>query len=137
MSKEEKILFHSGDRLMLSGVFNLPDKMKAFTLMCHGITMDKNEWNNLHFRIAQDLGDQNIGTFRFDYRGHGESQGTMRDVTVTGEFLDVKSSMAQITKNWKKKISILASSFGAGSSILYAALFPERVSSLILLNPVI
>lgn len=137
MNTEEKILYPSGDRLMLSGIYNLPAKSKSFVLMAHGINMDKNEWNNLHFRISQDLNDQSIGTFRFDYRGHGESQGTIRDMTIMGEFLDVKSSMDQIAKKWKKKVSILASSFGAGSSILYTVLNPEKVNSLILLNPVI
>src|SRR5205085_2149402 len=123
--------------LLLSGVFNLVPKPKSFALMAHGIAMDKNEWNNLHFRIAQDLNDNNISTFRFDFRGHGESHGTMRDVTVIGEYLDIKSSINQIRKKWKGKISIIASSFGAGPSILYACLFPENINCLILLNPVL
>src|ERR1700694_1208423 len=99
--------------------------------MAHGITMDKNEWNNLHFKISQDLNANDIGTFRFDYRGHGESQGNIRDMTVTGEFLDVKSSINEIQKKWKKKVAIVASSFGAGSAIIYASLYPDNVSCLI------
>ena len=105
--------------------------------MAHGINMDKNEWNNLHFRISRDLNEQNISTFRFDYRGHGESEGALRDMTVVGEYLDLKNSVAEINKKWNGKISIIASSFGAPSAILYASLYPEKVSCLVLLNPVL
>lgn len=137
MDKEEKISYSSEDGLMLSGIFNVPEKIKAFSLMAHGIMMDKNEWNNFHFRISQDLNEQNIATFRFDYRGHGESQGTMRDMTVVGEYIDVKNSVKEINKKFKGKVSIIASSFGACSSILYTAIFPEKINCLVLLNPVI
>lgn len=137
MDQEQKVRYRSEDGLHLSGVFNRPPSTKHFALMAHGITMDKNEWNNLHFKIANDLSNQAIGSFRFDYRAHGESEGEMRDMTVVGEYLDVKSSVKQIKQVWKKKIAIVASSFGAGSSILYAALHPANISCLVLLNPVI
>jgi uncharacterized protein len=137
MDNEKKISYRSGDGLLLSGVFNLEKKSNAFALMAHGINMDKNEWNNLHFRISNDLNHQNISTFRFDYRGHGESEGTIRDMTIIGEYLDVVSSTDEISKRWKGKISLIASSFGAGSCILYAALYPQKINSLILLNPVL
>jgi uncharacterized protein len=137
MAKEEKIFYASGDGLKLCGVYNLAIETKAFALMAHGITMDKNEWNNLHFRISQDLNEHNISTFRFDYRGHGESEGAMRDMTIVGEYLDAKSSVNEIEKKWKNRIAIIASSFGAGSSILYASLFPDKIACLILLNPVL
>src|ERR1700753_2701266 len=99
MKNEKKISYQSGDGLLLSGVFNLAKKGNAFALMAHGINMDKNEWNNLHFKISNDLNEQNISTFRFDYRGHGESKGSIRDMTIIGEYLDVVSSVNEINKN--------------------------------------
>jgi pimeloyl-ACP methyl ester carboxylesterase len=137
MVKEEKIFYASCDRLKLCGVFNFATETKAFALMSHGINMNKNEWNNLHFKISQDLNEHLISTFRFDYRAHGESNGKMRDMTVIGEYIDVKSSVVEIKKKWKNKIAMIASSFGAGSTILYASVYPEKIGCLILLNPVL
>jgi uncharacterized protein len=137
MANEEKIDYKSGDGILLTGVFDSPEKIEEFALMAHGIGTDKNEWNNQHFKISKDLNEKNVGTFRFDYRGHGESQGTMREMTIMGEYLDIKSSADQIKKKWSGAISIIASSFGAGSAILYSSIFPENISSLILLNPVL
>ena len=135
--EEKKINYSSADGLKLSGVVSVLTKPEAFVLLSHGITMDKNEWNNLHFRIAQDLYEQNIASLRFDYRGHGESEGSMREMTVVGELMDVKGSVSAVQASWKGKISIVASSFGAASSILFAALNPEKISCLVLLNPVL
>jgi len=137
MSTEEKISYPSGDGIILSGVFDIAQKTDSFALMAHGINMDKNEWNNLHFRISKDLNEQNISTFRFDFRAHGESEGRKRDMTVVGEYLDIENSVKEVNRRWEKKISIIASSFGAPPSIIYTALFPEKVNCLILLNPVL
>jgi pimeloyl-ACP methyl ester carboxylesterase len=135
--KERKLTYKSADGLHLTGIICQPPVARMFALMAHGITMHKNEWNNLHFRIARDLAEHAIGSLRFDYRGHGESEGKMRDMTIIGELMDVKGSMKQIQSFWKKPVFIVASSFGAGSAILYAFLNPEKVRSLILLNPVL
>jgi uncharacterized protein len=137
MSKEMKINYPSGDGLLLTGVFDLPLEIDEFALMAHGIGTDKNEWNNLHCKMSRDLNEKGIGTFRFDYRGHGESQGTMREMTIMGEYLDIVSSAKKIKSKWDGPFSIIASSFGAGSAIFYSYNFPENVNSLILLNPVL
>lgn len=137
MSNEKKISYASGDRLMLTGVFDLPAKIDQFAIMAHGIATDKNEWNNLHGRMSKGLNEKNIGTFRFDFRGHGESQGTMRGMTIMGEYLDVINSAKIIRSEWGHAFTIIASSFGAGPAIYYCSNFPQNVSSLILLNPVI
>jgi pimeloyl-ACP methyl ester carboxylesterase len=61
----------------------------------------------------------------------------MREMTIMGEYLDIKSSAVQVKSEWAGSISIIASSFGAGSAIFYSSLFPKIVNSLILLNPVL
>jgi len=137
MCNESKIYYKSLDDIRLCGVFTVPKMPKGFVLMAHGITMDKNEWNNFYVEIAQDLCKRKFASFRFDFRAHGESEGLQRDLTVIGELIDIKASIKKIRENWKQKISIIATSFGAGPAILYTAQNPDVVSCLILLCPVI
>lgn len=137
MFEENKIFYKSVDGVNLCGVLTVPQNPKGYLLMTHGITMDKNEWNNFYVDIAKELYKRNFASLRFDFRAHGESDGLQREVTVIGELLDVKASANVIFKQWKNKISIIATSFGAGPSILYIATNPDKVKCLILLCPVL
>ena len=137
MCKEEKIFYKSLDGIRLCGIFTLPDKPKGFALMAHGITMDKNEWNDFYVEISHELCKNKIASLRFDFRAHGESEGLQRELTVIGELLDIKASAKKIMEKWKGKISIIATSFGAGPAILYTAQNPDVVNCLILLCPVL
>jgi pimeloyl-ACP methyl ester carboxylesterase len=134
---EKKIYYQSKDKIKLCGIFSIPDKMNDFVLLTHGITMDKNEYDDFYKDVAKALYTNGIGTFRFDYRAHGESEGKQREMTIIGELIDIESSMEKISEVWKKQITIMGTSFGAGSSILYTALYPSNVKNLILLSPVL
>jgi pimeloyl-ACP methyl ester carboxylesterase len=135
MFKEKKVFYRSGDGIKICGIITRPPHPKDYVLMAHGITMDKNEWNNFYVDIAQELYKRNFATLRFDFRGHGESEGKQREVTIVGELLDMKASANEISKYWKDEISVVATSFGAGPAILYAT--QNKIRSLVLLCPVI
>lgn len=137
MCEENKIFYRSVDGTKLCGIFTIPPSLKGYALMAHGITMDKNEWNDFYVDIAQELCKKNLASLRFDFRAHGKSEGIQREVTVIGELLDVKTSANEIFKRWKNKIAIIATSFGVGSAILYTAQNPDKVKCLILLCPVL
>lgn len=137
MCNEYKIYYKSLDGIRLCGVFTIPAMPKGFTLMVHGITVDKNEWNNFYAELARILYERKIASFRFDFRAHGESEGLQRELTVMGELVDIKASIKKIKEKWKRKISIIAMSFGAGPAILYTAQNLDTVNCLILLCPVI
>lgn len=137
MCRKNKIYYKSLDGTQLCGIFTLPENPRDFVLMAHGITMDKNEWNDFYVEIAQELCKRKFASLRFDFRAHGESQGVQRELTVIGELLDIKASAKKIMENWKGKISIIATSFGAGPALLYVAQNKNIVSCLILFCPVL
>lgn len=137
MKGEKKIFYKSKDKIKLCGIFSIPDKMNDFVLLTHGITMNKNEYDDFYKDIAKVLYINGIGTFRFDFRAHGESEGKQREMTIIGELIDVESSIEKISEVWKKQITIMATSFSAGLSILYTAIYPSKVKNLILLSPVL
>jgi pimeloyl-ACP methyl ester carboxylesterase len=137
MSTHENVRFETQDKLNLSGIFDIPEKAKNFVIMAHGLGMNKDEWNNLHFRISQDLNMHQIATLRFDFRGHGDSEGSMKDMTVAGQLLDLHAAVNEVQKKWKKPVAFLASSFGAPPVIYYASIHPEDINSIALLNPVL
>lgn len=137
MCVENKIYYKSMDGVKLCGVFTTPDVTKGYVLMAHGITMDKNEWNNFYGELSQELCERKFASLRFDFRAHGESEGNQRELTVIGELLDIKASIKKIQEKRNDKISIIATSFGAGPAILYTAQNPHKVNCLILLCPVL
>lgn len=137
MVKEKKVFYCSKDRTNLCGILTNPNKAKGYVILAHGITMDKNEWENLYVDISQELCKKGFGSLRFDFRGHGESEGHQRDITIIGELLDVSASAEKITECWEGGISIVATSFGAGPAILYACQNEEKIKCVVLLCPVI
>lgn len=137
MCDENKIFYPSKDGIKLSGIVTKPQNIKGYVLLAHGITMDKNEWENFHVDIAHELCKKDIASLRFDFRAHGESSGSQRDLTIIGEMLDVNASAQKVFEQWDNGISILATSFGAGPAILYTVLNKDKVKCLVLLCPVI
>jgi len=137
MFKEEKIFYKSKDGLKLCGIFLTPKEIKGYVLLAHGINVNKNEWGNFYADIAEELCKKDFATLRFDFRGHGESNGAQRDMTIIGETLDITASVEQILKRWSGKIAIIGMSFGAGPAILYSSRKTSEVRGLVLLCPVL
>lgn len=137
MVDENKIFYLSKDGLKLCGIFSIPQNVRAYVLMSHGITVDKNEWGDFYVDLANQLYRKNFASLRFDFRGHGESQGAEEDITIMGELLDIKASAQKIFERRNDKISIISTSFAAGPAILYAIQNKGRVKCLALLSPVL
>ena len=137
MNRENKVFYKSKDGTKLCGIFLTPPKVKGYVLLAHGITMNKNEWENFYIDVAHELYKKEFASLRFDFRGHGESEGAQKDMTIIGETLDITASIEKISERWNGNISIIATSFGAGPAILYSRQEKTKVSCLVLLCPVI
>lgn len=137
MTDEKKLFYDSKDGIKLCGIIKKPKTVKSSALLVHGITMDKNEWDNFYVKFANQLSSNGIMSLRFDLRAHGESEGSQEDMTVSGCLLDVQASMDILSKEYPKGSVIIATSFGAGPAILYAASNKKKLKKLILLCPVL
>lgn len=135
--KSTRVEYKSVDGTPLVGIISMPSETKGFVLMMHGITVDKDEWENFYVDLADELHREGLGTLRFDFRGHGESGGSSMDVSIMGNVLDIKASIEQIKKHWCGKIIFIATSFGAGPAIITASEIQDVVQCLVLIAPVI
>ena len=85
-----------GDHGKLSAILQTPDNLKNFPLViiCHGFTGSKTE--PLHINLANELEARGIASLRFDFNGHGESEGDFQDMTVLNEIEDAKHIFAYV-----------------------------------------
>ncbi len=80
-------------------------------ILCHGFTANCN--TELLTDIANDLQNNGIASLRFDFNGHGKSEGDFQNMTVLNEIEDLKDviSWAQ-SQPWVENISLLGHSQG-------------------------
>ena len=132
----KKIFFKTKDNIKLCGILETPPKKTdKCVILAHGITVDKSE-NGLYETLAKKLIEEGIASFRFDFRGHGESKGKQQDMTIKGELVDIQTSCDLISKSFKK-IAVLGASFGGGIATLFTSENKSRIVSLCLWNPVL
>ena len=90
VSAQSRNVWIDGDHGRLAAVVQTPDGLSKFPLViiCHGFTGCKNEF--LHAQLAEDLEERGIASIRFDFNGHGKSDGRFQDMTVLNEIEDAK-----------------------------------------------
>ena len=79
-----------GDHGKLAAVLQTPDGLEKFPLViiCHGFNADK-DYPLLKF-LADDLETRGIASIRFDFNGHGQSDGEFQAMTIPNEIADAK-----------------------------------------------
>lgn len=134
----EKI-FYKSQNINLCAIFSRQiGKYSGNVLLVHGIINNKDE-DGSFVKLAKKLNLKGYNVLRFDFRGHGESEGRSEDVTIAGELADLETSIQKYDEliHEKPRYVIIASSFGAVSSILYTAENSDRVDKIVLWNPVL
>lgn len=71
---------------------------------------------------------QGIGFLRFDYSGHGESEGDFEDGSIGEWFADAQEAITKLTEGPQ---ILVGSSMGGWISLLVARAMPERVAGLV------
>ena len=132
---EQKVFFESKDGLKLCGIWHIPDKktVKAVVL-AHGMTVDKDE-EGIFVDLAELLKENRYAVFRFDFRGHGESERKSMDTTITGEIADVEAAVKEVKLHKYKDIGLLGASLGGGIVALYAEKNQKELKCLCLWYP--
>lgn len=130
-----KVAFISQNGLKLTGIWHLPSNptTKAVVL-AHGITVDKDE-SGIFVELAEKLAEDGYGVFRFDFRGHGESEGKPEDMTLSGEINDLTSAVEHVKQKGFKDVGLVGASFGGGIAALYASKNQDKLKALCLWNP--
>lgn len=126
-----------GDHGKLSAIMQVPNGKTSYPLViiCHGFTSNKNE--PLLTTLADDLEAAGIASLRFDFNGHGDSEGNFSDMTVLNEIGDAvkvynyASSLSKVTS-----ISIAGhSQGGVVTSMVAGQLGTNKVKAIALMAP--
>ncbi len=134
---EKKVFFQTSDELKLCGILSIPrQKTQKCIILCHGITVDKEE-DGIFTNLAKQLMKQGFAVFRFDFRGHGESEGRSTDMTIKGEAEDLGAGVKFLQQKGFKKFGILAASFAGGAACFYTVKHQDIVKALVFWNSLI
>jgi dipeptidyl aminopeptidase/acylaminoacyl peptidase len=117
----EKIYFENSKGNKLCGILSNPteNKDKPVIILCHGFTTSKN--SSTYVRLEKILNENGISTFRFDFFGHGESEGKFEDVTTSEAAADILNAIKFLKNLGYSKSGLVGSSFGGMASIIAAS----------------
>jgi len=108
---EEKLYYDTTDNIKLCGLLSKVNESRKIIVLCHGLKGDKTERNSFDAFVGK-LQEQNINSFRFDFRGHGESYGIDYEMTVTKEVEDLEKTIVFLKEKGFDEIVLLGASFG-------------------------
>jgi uncharacterized protein len=139
---EEKVFSKTSDGLRLCGILLMPEHPSSSSgqkciVLCHGIGYHKDEDENLFKNFAERLFKLGFSVFRFDFRGHGESEGESVDMTIAGETIDLEAAVKFLQEKGFKEFGILSQSFAGGAASFFTSSHQNVVKALVLWNSVI
>lgn len=111
-----------------------PDKMCPLVILMHGLTSNKNDGLMVH--MAALLKEQGIASIRFDFNGHGQSDGKFIDMTISKEKQDAIAVYNYARSlDFVSDIAILGHSQGGFVCTLVAAELKDKITAAVLLAP--
>ena len=123
----------------LSAVVKRPDaprsKRVPMVILMHGFSGHKND--GLVVGLADQLARRGIASIRFDFNGHGMSEGDFRNMTVLTEIEDALQVFRYVKQlPWVGKVGLIGHSQGGVVAAMAAGRLTQRkVSSVVLLAP--
>lgn len=130
-----------GSKGALKAVIHLPrlsgSQKCPFVLVMHGFTGNKDE--AMLVQISEGLQKRGIGSVRFDFNGHGESDGRFQDMTIGNEIEDAKAVLSAVKAIGcvdSARIGLLGhSQGGVVTGMLAGELGAEQVKAIVQLAP--
>jgi pimeloyl-ACP methyl ester carboxylesterase len=125
------VLTPSSDYLEVTpAIFDRP--VKTAVIFLHGFTSDQTGEKATHFREV--LSSRGVAYITFDFRGHGQSSGTMRQLTGTRLLEDCHAVIEHVCPP-ESRIVLIGSSMGGWVAAWYAAQHPDRITANLLIAP--
>ena len=103
----------------------------------HGLMSDRgNPRYNMFTYLADKLVESGIAVLKFDFNGHGSSDGDFIDMNVFNEILDAAKIIDYIrAQDWVRDIYIVGHSQGALVGGMIAGYYREYIKKLVMLAP--
>lgn len=118
---KNKVYFTNSNEAKLCEILSNPmnDVLKPIIIPCHGFTTSKDNFTNSQLEII--LNEKGISTFRFDFFGHGESEGDFAKITISEGVDDTLRAIDYLKSLGYSKIGLMGSSYGGLTSIMTAS----------------
>lgn len=112
------------------------DKPGPLVLMLHGFGADMSLYPSLFQYLSDVLTEKGYTTLRFDFNGHGTSDGAFHQMTVWNEIEDAAVFLQYARQlEYVTDIYVLGHSQGGVVAGMLSGLYPEMVKKLVLLAP--
>ena len=123
MSKLEQALsFRDPAGQQIAGILATPPaRTDCLVVLCHGFLSNKNSATNK--ALTEMLVPEGIATLRFDFFGHGESEGVFHAITVGAAAQQAVAALQVAQAQGYQKVGLVGSSFGGLAAVLAAAEF--------------
>ena len=121
----EKPLFFRNGEDKLFGVLHLPEQSpaRAAILLCHPFGEEKLWSHRVYVNFAREAANRGLAVLRFDFRGHGDSDGQSEDNSLDSFAADIESAMQVLRSEVPaaNNVGILGLRLGATLAWLRAA----------------
>lgn len=106
-------------------------------MLVHGGGVTREE-GGFFARLAEGLANVGLPSLRFDFRGHGESDGRQEDLTISDVVNDIRAAVEHVrTETGNDPVNVIGASFGGGITAFYTSRYPQAVRRLVLFNPLL
>lgn len=132
-------LWLQGDHGRLAATIQKPVLKKGakcpLVIIMHGFTGSKD--NYMHSLIADSLLAHGVASIRFDFNGHGRSDGKFSDMTVTNELVDAKNVVSYaLSLAWVSRVMLTGhSQGGVVAGMVAGELGCKKIAKVVLLAP--
>jgi uncharacterized protein len=127
---------HDGLRLAATVNTPIPDPRHA-VLMLHGEGATR-EQGGFYSRLSAELAERGVASLRFDLPGHGTSEGSQEDLSLSGLLNTISAGLVHLRETVAAApVTLLATGLTGGIAAGYAARKGHEVDRLVLLNPLI
>ena len=116
--REQKIYYSTFNNYKLCGIINNINDNKEIVVICHARTSSKD--SRATTMLANELTNNNVNNFRFDFLFCGESDGDYKEYTVS-----------KMIKNLEDTLDMLTNDYGYTKFILAGCSMGGRIVSLI------
>src|SRR3989475_10685491 len=131
---EEALRFTDPAGHKVAGILATPEeKTDRIAVLCHGFLSNKNSKTDQ--ALTALLPPQGIGTFRFDFFGQGECEGTSEEIPGSLAVWQALAGLDLMSSKGYRKLALVGSSFGGLVALLAAAQRP-RIACMALKCPV-
>ncbi|MDD5750639.1 MAG: alpha/beta hydrolase [Candidatus Pacebacteria bacterium] len=134
---ENPVDFLNAKKEKLAGVLTLPKYTTNLpaVIICHGFAKTKSD--RKFVELSRFLADKGVASLRFDFSGHGESEGDFEKMTIQKESGDLAYAFGFLSKQKRinsSKIAIIGHSLGCVAAVSFQAQC-QKANTLILLAP--